>query len=890
VSGSGLDRLSWLLYPLFFASGASSLIFENLWQRKMTHVFGASAPSITVILTAFFFGMALGSWWGGRLLDRYQHRIPTLRFYALTELWIGVFGVSVPFLLSGVDPLYVALFSTADLPPLFSVAYRFAMCSAVALPASLGMGATIPVMSRLLSEYGFGVGRSVSLAYGVNTVGAVLGCLATGFVLLPALGIQGSLFFASAGNAAVIVAASALSAISRPAVMDTPLPAASQSARPKRRRLIALYVAAGFLAIGFEVEWMRMIAIFTTNGLTTFTLGLSVYLTGFSFGSLVVYPLLERRLSGLAIFLVSNLGTALTCLVLLANAQGITNAVWTAVGASIQPDSATVLAVTSVELANIAALILLPTIFMGLAFPAVCQTMTESRDRIAVDSGFLYFAGNVGSTAGAFVTGLLLVPALGLDGTWGVLVAASAALALATLSLAELEFARGLRVVAVATAAVALFIGSEERPYLHYGEGRIVKEGDAWRFVDDEGRPRPVLIVRNETGQSATVTVRESRYANPFQLPERRIYIDDQAVASSGKYSLVDQKMLAHLPLLLHPHPETALTVGFGSGGTSYSMTTHGVRTDVVEIEPEVVRSANLFDMQNRGVLRSPLLEVVLDDARNHLYVTRKRYDVISSDVTNLQYKQNGSLYTREFFQLCADRLTPGGVMASWIPLGLFDDEFATLLATFRDVFPHATLWFFDEMPTTFALLIGTQGELEMDYERIRRGFEIPAVREDLARILIFHPLQLVYFLYLDEDGYDVIARGAPLHTDDHPILEFRSQASYYPAPRRYAEQLARLWSLKPRSVASRIRNLPPSEREDLHRYERLARAWGGFWVSEQLGALISGNEAGLRRWQLERLQEAAEAVPEYAPASRRLRYFRKVHGFDEQAPGPPGG
>jgi spermidine synthase len=880
-----------VLYPLFFASGASSLIFENLWQRKMTHVFGASAPSITVILTAFFFGMALGSWWGGRLLDRYQHRIPTLRFYALTELWIGVFGVSVPFLLSGVDPLYVALFSTTDPSPLFSVAYRFAMCTAVALPASLGMGATIPVMSRLLSEHGFGVGRSVGLAYGVNTVGAVLGCLATGFVLLPALGIQGSLFFASAGNAAVIVASFALSAISRPAVMGTPLPAASQSARPKRRRLIALYFAAGFLAIGFEVEWMRMIAIFTTNGLTTFTLSLSVYLMGFSFGSLVVYPLLERRLSGLAIFLVSNLGTALTCLVLLANARGITKAIWAVVGASIQPDSATNLAVTSVELANIAALILLPTIFMGLAFPAVCQTITESRDRIAVDSGFLYFAGNMGSTAGAFATGLLLVPALGLDGTWGVLVAASAALALATLSLAEFQFARGLRVVAVATAAVALFIGSEERPYLHYGEeGRIVKEGDAWRFVDDEGRPRRMMIIRNETGQSATVTVRERWYADPYRLPDRRIYIDNQAVAASGKYSKVDQKMLAHLPLLLHPQPETALTVGFGSGGTSYSMTTHGVRTDVAEIEPEVVRSAHLFEMQNHGVLRSPLLEVVLNDARNHLYVTRKRYDVISTDVTNLQYKQNGSLYTREFFQLCADRLTPGGVMASWIPLGLFDDEFATLLATFREVFPHATLWFFDQIPTSFAVVIGTERELEMDYERIRRGFEIPAVREDLARILVFHPLHLVHFLYLDEDGYDEIAMGAPLHTDDHPILEFRSHVSYHAAPQRYREQLARVWSLKPRSVASRIRNLPPSEREDLHRYERLARAWGGFWVSEQLGALTSGNDAGHRRRQLERLQEAAEAVPEYAPASRRLRHFREVHGFDEQAPGSPGG
>src|SRR5262249_37775225 len=153
---------------------------------------------------------------------------------------------------------------------------------------------------------------------------------------------------------------------------------------------------------------------------------------------------------------------------------------------------------------------------------------------------------------------------------------------------------------------------------------------------------------------------------------------------------VIDQKMLAHLPLLLHPRPRRALTVGFGSGGTSYSMTLHGIDVDCVEIERAVPAAAGHFTSENHGVLSHPRFHLIIDDARSWLRVAPVRYDAIVTDCTNIQYKSNGDLYTVDYFRLMKDRLTPQGVAAAWVPAnGIEGADLKTLLRSFREVFPH---------------------------------------------------------------------------------------------------------------------------------------------------------------------------------------------------------
>ncbi len=856
-------RSALALLPIFALSGAASLIFENLWQRKMIFVFGASAASTTAILTSFFFGMALGSLLGGHLLARLQHRVPTLQLYAACELWIGLSGAAVPALLRGVDALYLGAFAAQDPSAAFSVAYRFAMCCVVVLPASLGMGATIPIMSRLLAEHGGGVGRSVSLAYGANTLGAVSGCLASTFLLLPAFGIQGSLWIASGLNAAIVALALWLARGAAPLPLE---PGAAVAWPPRAAWLLALYALAGFLAIGFEVTWLRMLAIFDPNGLSSFTLALAIYLSGFALGSLLLFRWLESRLSGLAIFAVSNFGLAATALATLWRAQEIQLWIWSQVEPRLLAGGSPTFWSLCFEVAANLSLLLLPTIFMGLAFPALCQAWSEQREQIAPTSGSIYFVGNLGSTAGAFATGLFLVPTLGLDGSWGLLVAGAAALALGTLALAPLRRRALLASACIAVAALAIAATRENRAYVH------------------PGGQRPLTLLRHQTGASASVSVREQ---NPGSgNGNRMLYIDDQVVASTHRFGRVDSKMLAHLPLLLHPDPKLALTVGFGTGGTSWSMLTHAVRTHVVEIEPEVIRSAQLFEMQNHGVLRSELLQVVLNDARNHLYTTRERYDVISTDVTNLRYKQNASLYTRDYFEILKSRLTPDGIACAWIPLSVEDWELRSLMATWAAVFPHASFWYFDQTQTGFAILIGTPGPLRLDYARLARGFARPAVRADLAEIDIHHPLHLAHFLYLDERAFRDYAGDAAIHSDDHPVLELGYYLNFSRPEPDQRERFARLEALRPQSIAPWLLNLPDAEQPELERYARFARAWGAFvnhhhWDPQGLrGTRAFGERA--RGF----LEAAVAAAPEYEPARRRLEALRRKLAPRPQADG----
>jgi len=311
-------------------------------------------------------------------------------------------------------------------------------------------------------------------------------------------------------------------------------------------------------------------------------------------------------------------------------------------------------------------------------------------------------------------------------------------------------------------------------------------------------------------------------------------------------------------------------------------MTTHGVETDAVEIEREVIRSAHLFEAQNYGVTKSPLFSVILNAARNYLYVTHKSYDVISTDVTNLQYKQNGSLYSQEFFQLVADRLKPGGIACAWIPLFITDLDFNTLLATFGSVFPNSTLWYFDQMKTTFAILIGTPEPVRFDYERIARGFEKKAVREDLAKIGVYHPFHLVNFMYLDEKGYREFSAAGSLHTDDYPILEFASHVTYHGMQAHATrDRMFRFLQLKPKNLKERFDHLPPSDVAELERYSQFSSAWGKYIIYELLDPSRRGMPPKVQRGRLRMLEKATEAIPEYKPAKRALRKYRERYGLE---------
>ena len=883
-----------LLLALFFLSGASTLIYETLWQRMMILVFGASAPATTTILAAFFFGIGFGSYFGGKLLKRVRN---ALAFYGWVELWIGLWGLAVPLLLAATDQVYVLLFHGHE-PGLFSLANRFLLSVLIVLPATLGMGATIPAMNRLLVERGRRVGSGVAVAYGYNTAGAVLGCLAAGFVLIRELGVQNSLYLAGGLNALVVVVTLYCARLHHSAVASpqgsesrkaptTPTRGVSAPARPGI--VVAIYFCTGALALGYEILWFRILAIYTTNSIVTFTLVLSTYLLGFSAGSILLYPWLARRLRGLTLFAISNLGAALSVLVTLPLVY-----TFPAMQEFLH-DPAKREALTPTRLAGVEAYfalvtILLPTLFMGIAYPALCQVLIPRVEATAERSGLYYFVGALGAVAGVVLVGFLVIPGLGLVGSVGALSAISCLLAILILSagrdtrlLDRYPFVDRVVIAAAASLAVgAVVYGFHGHPFLK--SSSVSYQDGKWVVRKPRGDGKIKTLLRYEAGHSGTVIVKGISNPGSNITTEAHIYVDDQAVAASTLNNRIDSKMLAHLPLLLHPSPEQALTVGFGSGGTSWSMTLHGVQTDCVEIEAEVPRSAHLFLDQNRDVLEHPSFRLILNDARDYLHVTDKRYDVISTDATNLQYKQNGNLYSREYFELLKSRLAFGGIACAWTPMTkISEPEFKILLKTWAEVFDHPSLWLMNHSYTSWSIFVATPERLKIDLNRLREGFADPGIRADLNDIHVVHPFQFANFLLLDENGINDYVAEIPVHTDDRPILEFFSAFEFHQRNYLRENNLLDALSHRPGNVRDFVEHLAEQDFDLFDRYNRVALLW-----TEVLARFMSYaymrydnvEPAAEKLRKVEGAQELGAQALELLPATGALRDIQRRLGI----------
>jgi spermidine synthase len=849
-----------------FLSGAGALTYEIIWQRQMFLIFGASAPATTAILTAIFIGIAFGSWFAVPFLKRTQR--PLLLFIA-AETAIAIWGMLVPFALSVASRAYVQMAHSVDEGSAVLSFARFALAVLPLLPATLCMGATIPVMVQAIGAF-----RKTSVAwiYGVNILGAVTGSLATGMLWIRLLGQSETRWIAVGCNVAAVVV---LWLLNRQSVSqdESQQELQTEVVGPvvSPRLMGSMYFAAGFVALGLEVIWLRFLGIINTNSTVTFSLTLAVYLLGTGLGSLFVFPLMRKYLSGLSVFVAANAGIALFSLLTFAT-------VYAAPAINhehiVLPSRQGVLELSDIyttEAQIIFRLMFLPTIFMGLVYPAVCDCMggsaAQRRDWIA----FSYFLGTLGSVVGILTVSLFIIPLLGLHGTFSALVIVSAVLSGMAAWFYKQKLAKqSALLMSVGLIGWSLLITFDARPVLRDTIAR--RDGEQWMeyTVENQGQPTTELV-RFKAGSSATVIVKKELRKDEFL-----VYVDDQLVASTNTGAKVDALMLAHLPLLLHAEPENELTVGFGSGGTSHAITTHQIDSFCVEIEPEVPRSASLLRNQNFDILDNPRFQLILNDARDHLQITERLYDVIATDVTNLQYKQNTSLYTVEYFQLMHDRLQEDGIACAWIPMAaITSDELRILMKSFQEVFPHATLWYMNHTHTNFGILIGTPEALQIDYTRLQEGFATESIAESMRQIGLVEPLQLVHCLHLDEEGYRQFCGDVELHTDNDPVLEFSSPLSFYQYYETFHENLFRTMQLRPTDFQRYVINGPAADDPQWVTH-RLASAacCDVILAMYEFIVLRDRNERGLATNVLKRAIQAAEQGMSAWPEDRSREKF----------------
>ncbi len=687
-----------LLLALFFLSGISALIYEVCWVRQATLTFGVSIFAYSAVLTAYMGGMAIGGYLIGRRADRSAH---PLHLFAWLQIGLAVLGTATPFALSGLTTLYAAGVQALSPSPAILTALRLGMSLLALAPPAICIGATLPVMSRVYARRDGQVGQAVGQLYAANTLGSVLGCALAAIIFIRLLGLRETIFLAAGIN--LVVAGLAWWLARRGAeTQPEPLPSPAHSSRkrmPTRPERLAVptpspaalrfvlwaYALSGFAALGYEVVWARIISLHTVGAIYSFSIMLTVFLSGLLVGSLIGTWWVQRRRATVFHFGSLELGIGgLAIVALFAFAQlpkiRLEDLFPTySVGAEMAVEGL----LSFVTLFPV-------TVLIGATFPVVTSLYTaEQSAEVGLKIAYVTALNTAGSILGSLLTGFVIVPALGLR---------NSALALAALNL-------GIGLVAV------WLYGPAQRSYQWAASGVLPAV-----LVTALLLPPPVYLgywqdtapylVFYKEGVETTVAVFSASADNPkFSSVNGRVEVPTDVLSMRAFY------LLGHLTPILRPDARNALMLSFGNGIASGALASHRIPSvEVVELSPEMVEAAQMYGQENRDVLHYPGLRVHIEDARNFLLQTNQQYDIITTDATHPSNSSSWTLFTTEFYRQVKQHIAANGVFLQWVPLhSMAIADYQSILRTFQSVFPNATLWYTGGSHT---LLLATPDEL----------------------------------------------------------------------------------------------------------------------------------------------------------------------------------
>jgi spermidine synthase len=694
-----------LLLLLFVGSGCAALIYEIVWFQLLQQVIGSSAVSLAVLLGTFMGGMCLGSLALPRYLGAHRH---PLRTYAWLEIGIGLAGLGVLVTMPVISHLYTAL-AGYGLPSIFLRACVGILCL---LPPTVLMGATLPAVARWVGASPRGLAW-LGFFYGGNTLGAVIGCLLAGFYLLRVYDATTATLWAVVMNTGVAALAFVLSRSEASPVgsrADDPTPTAAQLCvnrkhGPSERTIWVAIAISGFCALGAEVVWTRNLSLLLGATVYTFSIILAVFLAGLGLGSSAGAAATRAKMAPATALAICQF---LQVLAIAWAAYTIAHLLpyWTI---TLSP-KAPIATKFMLDLMRCALAILPSAVLWGASFPIAMAAAAQKSSDASILVSRTYAANTLGAIGGALLTALLLIPLGGTQATQMLLIALSAGSAL----LAWQPRRRREWALAAAGVAVAVGIGRSlpRIPWqlVAYGRQIATTEHGAWPLYFGEGMNSSVAVTEMPGGT-------------------RVFHVSGKTEASSLPKDMRLQRLLGHLPALLHREPQSVLIVGCGAGVTAGSFVLHPsirriVICDIEPLIPHVV--ANYFKLENHAVLDDPRVEVIYDDARHFIATTHEKFDIITSDPIHPWVKGSAALYSQEYFELCQRHLHPGGLVTQWVPL--YEASLAVVqseIATFLSVFPNGTIWSNDDEGFGYdTVLLGQAQPLEIDVDALRARFQ----------------------------------------------------------------------------------------------------------------------------------------------------------------------
>jgi spermidine synthase len=655
-------------------------------------------------------------------------------------------------------------------------------------PITMLMGGTLTLLirHRVRHDVESAGARKIAVLYAVNTAGAAAGAFLTDFFLVPAGGLRATQMVAVAlnlfaGAGALVLARRAFAAtppvparktsLQRGRLKTAPARAASPAEAATERTDVARWTAvalamSGLAAMGMEIVWLRHFSLLLGGFRAVFSLVLTIMLAGIGAGSLLG-GFIDRRTArpAHALMVVQALLVASALIGL-----GSTNVA--SLDAQRRAIDVTLAALTPLERwfselwYNARPMLLeagLPALLMGCSFPLGNAVIQHAERAVGRRAGALYLANTAGAVCGSLVTGYVLLPVFGMQGSATAL-AVAAGLAIVPLYLttrraAVVETGLALRALAASTLIATVALGAWLRlppDYVLQRSLAALKDGER-------------LLTMRE-GVTEVIAVTEVRGRG------RALITNGHPMSSTALLDQRYMRALAHIPLLSMNLPKRVLVIGFGAGNTTHAATLHPSveRVDVADLSRQVLEHAGYFRDANADVLNDPRVKVYVNDGRQHLQnQPESAYDLITLEPPPIAHAGVAALYSREFYALARTRLKPGGYLSQWLPAYQVPAETSlAMVRAFIDVFPRSVLVSGTQEEL---LLVGTRGDtIEVDPDRLARALErAPQVLADLRRVDLGTVTEIVGTFIGSADTLARATRGSLPVSDDRPLPEY---------------------------------------------------------------------------------------------------------------------
>jgi len=801
---------------LFVATGAVGLVTEQVFEKLLSTVVGASTPAGAIVLAVYFVGLTLGAL--GYPLAVARIRRPLL-LYALLEAGVGAWALLLAATFPWLQALGGQVVGMAGDSRAALMLLRLLVAAAWILPPTVAMGMSFPAVVGVLERSGIpGLHRRMARLYSLNLVGAALGAAAAPYLLFPKLGLVGALLLAAGLEVAVVaIALSLVRSRGDREPGEDPATAAGASwaqllGRPAVRWLALAACWSGFAIFGLEVCWLHLVGSVCGTSVYAFGNMLLAVLLGLLLGGLLVSA---GRDGGEPLPLAALVGALLVSAWLLLLSRRLWDdlpGIFAALGDQVHSFAAG----EAVRVAACLLLVGLPSLALGTVYPLLFRLRGFPGQQADACAGLLAAANALGCMAGALLTGFVLIPRLGSERTLGLLCASVLAVGLLVLLLAAarsrgpqlsplrrpLLAAQGL----LGLLAVAALAQQPAWDRLALTSGANVYFRSTHVFEGSE------LIFWNEDSFGGFTTVVENEALNGERW---------RVLLTNGKFEGNDvgerpaQAAFALLPPLHSPGRSRALIVGMGTGHTARLAADAGYEAvELVELAPGIVGAATKsFDHVNQRVLEHPAVRLFLEDGRNHLLRNKVAYDMVSIEITSVWFAGASNLYSREFYRLVRDRLAPDGVLAQWIQLHhLAPEEVLSVVATLQESFEHVGFW---QVGGQGAMLASRQ-PLQLRASALDELRQRPELEEALRLLEQRHGPGLAFA----EDTVVLtppelrarmdraLVEGTPINTDGNRYLE-------YSTPRHNLEQRDHRGEI----LGALMEGLPAAERA-----ERLAR------------------------------------------------------------------